>query len=355
MQKRFLVVNSGSSSERFSLYEGEEEICALYFEEVKESLSAFNEAKQILTERGLLQSLDGVLVRVVAAGEYFTRHHIVDDETIVELEKARLTNPLHVPKTLEDIKNVRATFGGVPILIMSDSEFLTRASRRDDKYALPAELGFRRYGAHGLSYGYVMGEVKKRGALEDKMIVCHLGSGCSVTGFIDGEPAYTSMGETPLEGLMSSTRAGSVDPTIGVLLGAEFGAEEAIKILNQKSGLLALAGTDNLREVIERVEDDGARMAYEMFIDGVVGKIGEFAAKMGGVDAIIFTGTIGERSFVMRRSVISRLEFMGFEVNEANEEIKEFTNVAAGTSKPIYVIPANEAAYMVEEASKLLG
>lgn len=389
--KIFLVLNSGSSSEKFSLYEGEDEVCSLYFEGVEidgkkkfictvtkadgteyqvdkkwDNLNdAFKEAKAIFEKEGFINEahpLDGILVRVVAAGKYFSKHHIVDDETMKELEKVQVTNPLHVPGTERGIKNARETFKGVPVLIMSDSEALTRDSRKDTEYALPAELveefNLGRWGAHGSSYGYIIGKIKELGILEKRMIVCHLGSGCSVTGFMDGEPAYTSMGETPLEGLMSSTRTGSIDPTIGALLGEKFGAAEAIKVMNKESGLTALAGSNDMREIISGAEEghEDAVLAYNMFIDGVVGKIGEFAAKMGGVDAIVFTATIGERSIPVRTSIMSHLEFMGFKIKAEAPMQKGvgFTNVAEEDSKPIYIIPTNEAAYMIKKASELI-
>ena len=389
--KIFLVLNSGSSSEKFSLYEGEDEVCSLYFEGVEiegkkkfictvtkadgseyevdkkwDSLNvAFKEAKAIFEKEGFINEahpLDGILVRVVAAGKYFSRNHIVDERTMEELKKVQVTNPLHVPGTERGIKNARETFEGVPIMIMSDSEALTRKTRKDTEYALPQEIieefNLGRGGAHGASYGYMMGRIKELGILEKKMVVCHLGSGCSITALIDGEPAYTSMGETPLEGLMSSTRTGSIDPTIGALLGEKLGAAEAIKLMNKQSGLMALAGSSDMREIIAGAEDgrDDAALAYNMFIDGVAGKIGEFAAKMGGIDAIVFTATIGERSIPVRSSVISKLEFMGFKLKNdaAMDKSKGYTNVAEDDSKPVYVIPTNEAAYMIKKASELL-
>ncbi|MDO4612087.1 MAG: hypothetical protein Q4B29_01335 [Candidatus Saccharibacteria bacterium] len=389
--KVFLVLNSGSSSEKFSLYEGEDEICSLYFEGVEvdgkkqfictitradgteekvdktwDSLDvAFKEAKAIFEAEGYVNEahpLDAILVRTPAAGTYFSKHHIVDEETVRELEKAVLTYPLHVPGTKRGIKNAREAFVGVPVITMSDSEFLTKESRRDHDYALPKEIieefDLGRWGAHGASYGYVMGRVPELGILERKMIVCHLGSGCSVSAFIDGEPAYTSMGETPLEGLMSSTRTGSIDATIGALLGEKLGAAEAIKVMNKNSGLMALAGSSDMREIIAGAEEgkEGAVLAYNMFVDGVVGKIGEFAAKMGGVDAIVFTATIGERSIPVRGSIIGKLKFMGFKIDDSIklDKSKGYTNIAAEGSKPIYIIPTNEAAYMIKMAGKIL-
>ena len=389
--KIFLVLNSGSSSEKFSLYEGEDEVCSLYFEGIEKagkkqfictitradgseeqlgktwsSLDdAFKEAKAIFTKEGFINDahpLDGILVRTPAAGTYFSQHHIVDDETFKELEKAKLTYPLHVPGAIRGVKNARAAFPGVPVMTMSDSEALTRPSRKDALYALPEdiikEFDLGRFGAHGSSYGYVMGRVKELDLLKKRMVICHLGSGCSVTGFIDGEPAYTSMGETPLEGLMSSTRTGSIDPTIGALLGEKLGAAEAIKVMNKTSGLFAIAGSNDMREIIAGAEEgeESAVTAYNMFVDGVAGKIGEFAAKMGGLDAIVFTATIGERSIPIRNSIISKLGFMGFKIDNdiALDKSAGFTNFAADKSKPIYVIPTNEAAYMIKKAAELL-
>ena len=389
--KIFLVLNSGSSSEKFSLYEGEDEVCSLYFEGVEENGKkqfictmtradgteevvdkkwdnlevAFKEAKGIFEKEGFINEahpLDGILVRVVAAGKYFSKNHIVDAETLKELEKVRVTNPLHVPGTERGVKNAKATFPGVPILMMSDSEALSKDSRQDKSYALPAEVinefDLGRWGAHGASYGYIMDKIRKLGILKKKMVVCHLGSGCSVTALVDGEPAYTSMGETPLEGLMSSTRTGSIDPTIGALLGEKLGAAEAIKLMNKQSGLLAMAGSNDMREVIAEAEEgnENAAAAYDLFVDGVAGKIGEFAAKMGGIDAIVFTATIGERSIPIRNSVISKLGFMGFKIkNDVKlDKSKGFANVAEEDAKPIYIIPTNEAAYMIKKAAELL-
>ncbi len=389
--KIFLVLNSGSSSEKFSLYEGEDEVCSLYFEGVEDggkkkfictitradgseeqidktwdSLDvAFKEAKAIFEKEGFINEahpLDGILVRVVAAGKYFSANHIVDEDTLKELEKVRVTNPLHVPGTERGIKNARDTFPDVPVMVMSDSEALTRDSRKDTAYALPREVieefDLGRWGAHGASYGYMMGRIPELGLLKKKMVVCHLGSGCSVTALIDGAPAYTSMGETPLEGLMSSTRTGSIDPTIGALLGEKLGAAEAIKLMNKQSGLQAMAGSNDMREIIAGAEEDNpdAAAAYNLFIDGVAGKIGEFAAKMGGIDAIVFTATIGERSIPVRNSIISKLDFMGFKIkNDVKlDKSKGYANVAEEGSKPIYIIPTNEAAYMIKKAGELL-
>ena len=389
--KIFLVLNSGSSSEKFSLYEGEDEVCSLYFEGIEEdgkkkfictvtradgseevvdkkwdSLDdAFMEAKAIFEKEGFINAahpLDGILVRSVAAGKYFTENHIVDERTFEELEKAKVTYPLHVPGTIRGLKNATKAFPGVPVITMSDSEALTRPSRRDFDYALPAEIieeyDFGRWGAHGSSYGYVMDRVKELGILAKRMVVCHLGSGCSMTAFVDGEPVYTTMGETPLEGLMCSTRTGTVDATIGALLADKYGVERAIEIMMKESGLLAVGGSNDMREIIAGAEEGnaGAAKAFDMFVEGVVGKIGEYAARMGGLDAIVFTATIGERSLPVRNAIMSHFKFMGFEIKSdaSMDKSAGYTNIAVEGSKPVYIIPTNEAAYMIKMASKLV-
>jgi acetate kinase len=389
--KIFLVLNSGSSSEKFSLYEGEDEVCSLYFEGIEEGgkkyfictlsradgseekldktwddlSTAFIDAKNIFENEGYINEahpLDGILVRTPAAGKYFSKHNIVDEQTFAELEKVKVIYPLHVPGVLNGIKNAQAAFPGIPVLTMSDSEALTRDTRKDATYALPKDIiekyDLGRWGAHGSSYGFIRGRIKELGLEAPKMVVCHLGSGCSVTAFENGEPVYTSMGETPLEGLMSSTRTGSIDPTIGALLGSEMGAADAIKLLNKESGLKALAGSDDMREIIAGAEEGvpEAVEAYNMFVDGVAGKIGEFAAKMGGIDALVLTATIGERSIPIRSSLISKLEFMGFKIDSdiKIDRSAGYTNIAAEGSKPIYVIATNEANYMIKKASELL-
>ena len=389
--KIFLVLNSGSSSEKFSLYEGDDEVCSLYFEGIEvngkkkfictisraddseekvdktwDTLdTAFKEAKAIFEKEGFINEahpLDGILVRVVASGKYFTKHHIVDENTMKELEKAKITFPLHVPGTIRGLKNAADTFPSVPVILMSDSEALTRPSRRDTRYALPKEIideyELARWGAHGSSYGFVMGKIKELGILKKKMIVCHLGSGCSMTAFVDGEPVYTTMGETPLEGLMCSTRTGTIDATIGALLAEKYGVKRAIEIMMKESGLLAIGGSSDMREIIASAEEgnEGAAQAYDMFIDDIVGMIGKFAAKMGGLDAIVFTATIGERSIPVKQSIISKLGFMGFKMKSDAEidRSKGYADISEDGSKPIYVVPTNEAAYMIKKAGELL-
>ena len=157
---------------------------------------------------------------------------------------------------------------------------------------------------------------------------------------------------------MSSTRTGSIDPTIGALLGEKLGAAKAIKLMNKESGLLALAGSNDMREVIAGAEEDneGAVKAYNLFVDGVAGKIGEFAAKMGGLDAIVFTATIGERSIPIRSSIVRKLQFMRFKIDDniALDKSKGYADISAPESKPIYVIPTNEAAYMIKKAGEMV-
>lgn len=393
----FLVLNSGSSSEKFSLYDGDTELASLYFEGIEEDGKkkfictltkpdgtkkeierewetldvAFRESGEIFRNNGFGgdegNSLDGVLVRVVATGDYFAHHHIVDEQIFAEFDKVKKPNCLHVPGALREIKNATETFVGVPVLAMSDSEALVKTSRRDLDYALPkkvhelAGIDIRRYGAHGSSHGYIaqrMAELKLPEA-KGRVAVCHLGSGCSITLFINGEPVLHSMGFTPLEGLMSSTRTGSMDPSIGALLAEKLGSvTKAIEVMNKESGLLAIVGTDDMREVIAGAEKGhpAAVKAYDMFIRRISSIVGAYAAEENGLDAIVFTATIGERSAPVRNSIIAKLKFLGFEIDDQStiDPTKDYANVAKPDSKPVYIIPANESAYMIKKANELL-
>lgn len=406
--KTFLVLNSGSSSKKFSLYEAEKEVCSLHFEYAKgtsdkvicsvkkagkdedldktwKSLDeAFGEAEKIFQNEGFMKSensLTAILIRLVAPGKYFTRPRLVDENTEKELDKITPYSPIHAPLAKSDIVLVHKYFKDVPILLVSDSEFLAKPSRRDYVYALPEELtkedDIARYGAHGLSYGYIVNKLKSVDKLAPKTIICHLGSGCSVTAFENGEPVYTSMGETPLEGLMSSSRPGAIGPVMIARLAEKYGTEKVVNLVSNESGFKALSGTNDMREVMSRAEagDQGSITALNYFIDGILDKIGSYAARMGGLDELVFSGTVGMRSAYTQTEIVKKLTFLGFslkpetapipsddfktysDASEITKNIKKLTKesgyveISAEGSKPVLVVPTDEAAYMIQVAS----
>lgn len=387
-----LITNPGSSSRKYALYKGTEEICSLHFEfegkgiictlkkadgskkvlkqSFKELTSTVANIERILTDEGYLggmAKLDAILARVACPGEYFTEDHIVDEEYLKALDKARKRAPLHVPVVAGEIEHLTKSFKGTPILAISDSSF--HADRPDlmKYYAFDTDLAdkadVKRFGYHGLSVGSIVNYMKSADILPEKLIVCHLGSGSSVTAVFGGKSLDTSMGYTPLEGLMMATRCGNIDPAAALRIKhyLKYEVDESIeKYLNKEAGLLGVSGqTDDMREIL-RLRDEGDKkgvFAHAMFVYRVQSTIGQMAASLGGVDAIVFTATIGERSDEIRRTVTQKLGYLGFALDDAKnvgDFTERHTNIAADGSKPVWVIRTDESEEMIRRAGVLL-
>ena len=387
-----LITNPGSSSRKYALYKGTDEICSLHFEfegkgiictlkkadgskkvlkqPFKELTSTVANIERILTDEGYLggmAKLDAILARVACPGEYFTQDHIVDEEYLKALDKARKRAPLHVPVVAGEIEHLTKSIKGTPILAISDSSF--HADRPDlmKYYAFDTDLAdkadVKRFGYHGLSVGSIVNYMKSVDILPEKLIVCHLGSGSSVTAVFGGKSLDTSMGYTPLEGLMMATRCGNIDPAAALRVKhyLKYEADESIeKYLNKEAGLLGVSGqTDDMREIL-RLRDEGDKkgvFAHAMFVYRVQSTIGQMAASLGGVDAIVFTATIGERSDEIRRTVTQKLSYLGFALDEAKnvgDFTERHTNIAADGSKPVWVIRTDESEEMIRRTGMLL-
>ena len=274
------------------------------------------------------QTLDGVGHRVVHGGDQFDAPVLIDETVEQAIEAMSVLAPLHNPVNLQGIRVARAIFDQLPHVAVFDTSFHQTMPRRAVQYALPKALrekyGLRRYGFHGMSHEYVA-ELAAEHLQQDletlRLITCHLGNGASVAAVEYGRSVETSMGMTPLEGLVMGTRSGDLDP--GALLymarEEELSLKELDQLLNQKSGLLGLSNWSNdMRDIIQRsIEgDDDARLALQVFTHRLRKYIGAYAAVMGGVDAIIFTGGIGENSPIVRHRSSQRLDFLGAIINE---------------------------------------
>jgi len=391
--KLILITNPGSSSRKYALYRGKDLVCSLHFEfegkgiictlkkadgskkvlkqDFKELTSTVANLNRILTEEGYLggmAKLDAILARVVAPGEFFTKDHVVDEEYLKELEKAKKRAPLHVPVVAGEINHFVKSFKDTPIVAVSDSSF--HADRPDlmKYYAIDTELADRadvkRFGYHGLSVGSIVNYMKSQDILPEKLIVCHLGSGSSVTAVHEGKSLDTSMGYTPLEGLMMATRCGNIDPAAVLRIKhyLKYESDESIeKYLNKECGLLGVSGqSDDMREIL-RLRDEGDKrgtFAHAMFVYKVQSLIGQMAASLGGVDAIVFTATIGERSDEIRRTVTQKLSYLGFAIDE-NKNLADMperhTDISADGSKPVWVISTDEFEEMIRRAGVILG
>ncbi len=277
--------------------------------------------------RGVLAAgLAAVGHRVVHGGERYSGPVLVDDSVEAMIASLAPLAPLHNPAALAGIRAARARLGEVPHVAVFDTAFHATLPRRAREYALPralaARLGIRRYGFHGTSHASVAAAAADWLAADPatlRLVTCHLGAGASVTAVEYGRSIDTSMGLTPLEGVVMATRAGDLDPgALLVLLRSGLSVEELERLLNHESGLLGMTGSADMREVERRARDgdDACRAALTVYAYRVRKYIGAYAAAMGGVDAIVFTGGVGEHSVGVRSRVAQRFEFLGAELDE---------------------------------------
>lgn len=393
MSKLILITNPGSASRKYALYDGEELVANLHFEyegkkvvctikdadenkkkittEIKDLNGAIAILPEILASEGYTsakRSIAAVVVRIVAPGDYFTEDHIVDAEYMRQLKEAEKRNPVHVPTTANEIRGIREHFKDVKIISVSDSAFHWEKPDTYKYYSFDTELAdkyeIKRYGYHGLSYAFISRYMKEQEILPEKLVVMHLGSGSSVSAILNGHAMDNSMGYTPLEGLAMSTRVGTIDAA------AALGLKKALKItsdeefllyLNKKCGLLGLSGvSDDMREVIQ-ARDEGnlrASLAHSIFVYRIQSYVGQMAATLGGIDALVFAGTIGERSDEIRRFVTQKMGYLGFRLDEEKNLNPEFNGryalISAADSKPIYIVFTDETAQMIYRAQKFL-
>lgn len=277
---------------------------------------------------------DAIVHRVVHGGERFVQPTRIDEEVLAELDKLSHLAPLHNPPALSAIRRARDVYPQTTHIAVFDTAFHATLPPQAREYALSRDLsqrfGIRRYGFHGISHAHAMKTVAaemKVPAEKLRIISCHLGNGASVTAIEHGRSVDTSMGMTPLEGLVMGTRAGDLDP--GILLdliqSGSFGSKALDDLLNRQSGLTGLTGTNDMRDIERRAGegDEQCRRALALYAYRVRKYIGAYAAAMGGVDAIAFTGGVGENSAAVRQACVERLEFLGASivVVKADEEL----------------------------------
>ncbi len=399
-EKLFLSVNVGSSSRKYALYRGEEIVAALHFEASEQGIlgslkdaagkksdvaagieslaDAPGAAFRVLREAGYLTDagVDVVVMRLVGAGDYFAADHIVNEEFLTRLEAAKEDAPLHIPPMLTELRGFRQIFGSAQIVAVSDTAFHFDKPAYAMYYPVDVKLAeeydIKRYGYHGLSAGYVANYLAENGIRDEKVVVCHLGSGSSLTALkmfeIGGKVEYKSMdntmGYTPLEGVMMATRSGSIDVGAAVQLKKKLGLDDdgLMKLLNSKSGFLGVSGsTNDMREVFALADKGDARsqLALEMFYYRVKLAIGQMAAALGGIDGLVFTATIGERNDVVRQTIVDGVSYLGFKLsgvkNGAGLGAAGHVEVSARGSKPVYVVALDETEQMLRRAKLMIG
>lgn len=310
--------------------------------------------------------------RVVHGGERFTHSVLIDDDVLRGIEDCIDLAPLHNPGNIRGIQAAREVFGpGLPQGAVFDTAFHQTLPPHAYLYALPYQwyrrYRVRRYGFHGTSHRYVAYRYRKlRGLGRDQtnIITLHLGNGCSAAAIRGGDSVDTSMGMTPLEGLVMGTRSGDIDPAIIDFVGAKEGlsAQEVDSVLNKQSGLLGISGlTNDMRELLDEQRESGDRragLAVDIFCYRVRKYVGAYLAALGGADALVFTGGIGENSAEVRARVCEGLGWMGVELdpaaNEATTARREGLISRAGSRLAVYVIPTDEELLIARDTVRLI-
>lgn len=394
MMAKIIAINAGSSSLKFQLFEmpSEEVITkglieriglndsifniAANGEKIKETLDIPNHevAVKLLLEKltglGIIQSLDeieGIGHRVVHGGEEFTDSVLLTNEVLAKIEVLSELAPLHNPANITGIKAFQQVLPDVPAIAVFDTAFHQTMPASSFLYSLPYEYykkyGIRKYGFHGTSHKYVSqraAEMLGRPLEQLRLISCHLGNGASIAAIEGGKSIDTSMGFTPLAGVTMGTRSGNIDPALipFIMEKTNQTADEVLDVLNKKSGMLAVSGfSSDLRDIEVQASEgnERAKLALEVFAGRIHKYIGSYAAKMYGVDAIIFTAGIGENSDVIRARVLQGLEFMGVYFDPSLNKVRgeeAFINFPHSPVK-VMIIPTDEEVMIARDVVRL--
>ena len=393
-----LVVNCGSSSLKYQLINMDnEEVMAKGLvekiglpdsqlthkwngqkKEIKQSIPDHQVAVKLVldiltdAECGVIKSMDAIDAvghRVVHGGEEFAASTLITDEVMKALEKCSAMAPLHNPPNIIGINACKAIMPGVPQVGVFDTAFHQTMPAKAFMYGLPYELykedHIRRYGFHGTSHRYVAGEVAKvMGVPVEKLriINCHLGNGSSLAAIKYGKCVDTTMGFTPLAGVLMGTRCGDIDPAIvlNVMDNHNLSTKEMDTLMNKKSGVLGISGVSSDFRDLGQAAAEGnerARLALDMFHYQVRKEIGAFAAAMGGVDVITFTAGVGENDIGTRAKVCKGLEFLGVELDAERNNVRgKVTEISKADSKvKVFLIPTNEELVIARDTNRLCG
>ncbi|MBJ7356276.1 acetate kinase [Nocardioides sp.] len=373
MSELVLVLNAGSSSLKYQVVApgtGETVVRGLV-ERVDESGrgGALDSVLEAVRGAGVERDeLAGVGHRVVHGGDRFAEAVLIDDDVVDTIDELAVLAPLHNPPALGGIRLAREAFPHAPQVAVFDTAWFAGLPAAATTYALDRDVmereGIRRYGFHGISHQYVAGEAARflgRPPEELAMVVLHVGNGASATAVLEGGPVETSMGLTPLEGLVMGTRGGDVDPGVLLhLLHRGYSVEDLEDLLNHRSGLQGLAGMNDLRDLhaARARGDERATSAYEVYCHRLRKYVGAYAAVLGRLDAVVFTAGVGERDPDVRADSLSGLGLLGIEVDpERNSADANGARVVSTDTSPVpvLVVPTNEELSIARQVSALVA
>ena len=320
----------------------------------------------VITDRSQIHAVGH---RVVHGGETFSASVLITDEVIKTLRDNIELAPLHNPHNLRGISACEVSLPGIPQVGVFDTSFHSRMPRKAFLYGIPYSLytqyKIRRYGFHGSSHRYVADRAAQmlgRAAADLRLVTCHLGNGCSMAAVDRGVSVDTTMGFTPLEGLLMGTRAGDIDPTVILFVMGKEGLTlgEANTLLNKHSGLQGISGiSSDMREIVSEMKngDKKATYAFDVFTYRIRKYIGAYVAAMGGIDGIVFTGGIGENSLEVRSACCQGMEFFGIAIDEAlnSSSAREKVISPPGARTPVMVIPTNEELVIAIDTMRIVA
>ncbi len=388
-----LVINSGSSSIKYALVDPDSgaSLASGLVERIGEEMGAIthkrgqekteltepvadhgfglSEVLRLFEEQGPSLAQANIVAvghRVVQGGRYFSGPALVDDEVVARIEQLVPLGPLHNPAHLKGIEVGRRLLAEVPHVVVFDTAFFQDLPEEAARYALDREIAdtysIRRYGAHGTSHQFVSGAVSTLLGRDDlKQVVLHLGNGASASAVVAGRAVDTSMGLTPLEGLVMGGRTGDIDPAAVFHLArvAGMSIDQIDHLFNRGSGMKGLAGDNDMREVWKRIEagDAQARDAMDIYLHRLTKYVGAYTAVMGGLDALTFTAGIGENDDLLRAELCQRLAFMGVQINEGENAVRSGEPRVISTpdsAVTVLVVPTNEELAIARQAMTLL-
>jgi acetate kinase len=362
---RVLVVNAGSSSLKVSVVGEDNQVSGEQEFEVSDGqLDGARLEAAVRTMGGV----EAVGHRVVHGGPRYPQSVRIDPEVIRYLITISDLAPLHIPASLAGIAAIRELMPRMPAVACFDTAFHSRMPAAASTYAIPLEwrqrFGVRRYGFHGFSHAYAArraAELLGSPGTGLKVVTCHLGSGASVAAVWGGRSMDTTMGFTPLEGLVMATRSGSIDPGLILWLQKHAGvtAAEMMETLDRHSGLEALAGTGDMRELLRKLSaaDDDARLAFDVYVHRLRACIASMASAMAGIDVLVFTGGVGENAAPVRAATVSGLRFLGLEIDPAlNANLAGDADISAPSAAvPTLVVKAHEDIEVAREVRRVLS
>lgn len=387
-----LVANPGSSSRKYALYDEKfAQRASLHVEyengeisanlhkngeivPISNTFASLNDTtaqvEAIFREGDVLRDSDKIAaigLRIVAPGEFFMHDHLVTGEVIAKVREALPFDPIHISGTLGELEQLQHSYPQTPIALISDSAFHATKPNYAWNYGINLQdadrFEIKRYGYHGLSVSAVVDGLWNRGKLPPRVVVCHLGSGSSVSAVFHGRSIDNTMGYSALEGVIMATRSGSIDYTAAMALKKCLNlSDDEIEIyLDERGGLLGLAGSDDIRILLEREAggDNLAHLALATLVHSIHKAIGAMTVAMNGVDLLVFTGTVGERSAPLRKRIVAHLECLDLIIdgnrNASCLNPTDFTSISqAAVSKPIIVVPTNEGLEIAKHTAKLV-